>query len=836
MQLNSLPLLLLTLLLAAPVLAVSKEPASWYRPPTLSVMTAFIYEPLKPYTIQEWDKGLGSKFDANQWVADFKEVGATYLIFCDKWIDGFVFHDTKTTAFKSHRDFLREIADACHRGKLPLVLYFNTISDGNPEFDKWAIPDKQGKPITFRPNWPTRYQTLHSPFRQVCIEQVRELMTRYGRIDGMWLDIFSERLNTSSPWVAKAYEAMYGEPFDKASPGRLHEFNARTLESILQELQAIAAKEQPDCVWTFNGSALSMMDSGARARRLCSRLNYGSIEGHNFQANDESARAAWVLPKPIEIGMLLSKSWFTPLEDVAPPASMSEAGAIAATAIAVCQGANVYFALTPSHVGLFGEDLQRAKAVGAWFKKVQPLLGEARPYADVGIVLGTPSADGPGLPGGNPFWRQQLVKSLGAWKQAVAMSDDLARSGLCSQILLDSEQGGNWPASLLQYKAILLPELAVLDEGHAQQLREYVKAGGRLIAFGHSSLLDGKNTEQKDYALSDVFGARYKGQVAFPPIPGNTHVQADSTHSTEHQADNVIDGTATFWCSGGTPMPHWVEIGLAQPVDVAKVELVNPDGGFFQVADADVETYVDANWKTVASVRDASDKVVVFKIDSPVRTDKIRVKILRANYGGHDSVRAAAESIAVLDPAGRNWAIRSIPRLAVSSDETSVQQAMAEGSLSFLPMVATVEATSASVVAAVGNEQHSPAILRNRFGQGEALLLTTGEAALLGDAASWNALRRLAIGERTLSWTSPDRYRLILTEIPAGHALHVIDRQTGDAAYHPADVTITLDASRLGGVKELGLVGGEGTIKFTRDGNVIRFIVRPDPVASIMIR
>ena len=173
-------------------------------------------------------------------MADFKEAGATYLIFYDKWIDGFVFHDTKTTGFKTSRDFVREIADACHRGGLRLVFYYNAVSDGNPEFDEWALRDRRGDPIVFSPNWPTRYQTLHSPFRRISVEQARELLTNYGRVDGLWLDIFGERLNTSSPWTAQAYEKMYGGPFDQGTWANLAEFNARTLAGYLDEVQPIA--------------------------------------------------------------------------------------------------------------------------------------------------------------------------------------------------------------------------------------------------------------------------------------------------------------------------------------------------------------------------------------------------------------------------------------------------------------------------------------------------------------------------------------------------------------------------------------------------------------------
>jgi len=85
---------LLAAVLALADSAFSKQPPAprscWHKAPTLSVMTGFIYQPLKPYTIQQWMENLGNKFDADQWVKDFKEVGASHLVFYDKWIDGLV--------------------------------------------------------------------------------------------------------------------------------------------------------------------------------------------------------------------------------------------------------------------------------------------------------------------------------------------------------------------------------------------------------------------------------------------------------------------------------------------------------------------------------------------------------------------------------------------------------------------------------------------------------------------------------------------------------------------------------------------------------------------------
>jgi hypothetical protein len=80
----------------------------WMKQPTVSIMTGFIYDPRgMPYSIQKWMVNLGDKFNAEQWAKDFKETGATHVVVYDNWVDGLVFHDTRTTNFKTKKDFVR---------------------------------------------------------------------------------------------------------------------------------------------------------------------------------------------------------------------------------------------------------------------------------------------------------------------------------------------------------------------------------------------------------------------------------------------------------------------------------------------------------------------------------------------------------------------------------------------------------------------------------------------------------------------------------------------------------------------------------------------------------
>ena len=697
---------------------VTPDSRCWHQAPMLSIMTGFIYEPLKPYTIQQWMENLGNKFDADQWVKDFKDVGADHVVFYDKWIDGLVFHDTKTTGFKTQRDFVRELAAACQRGGLPLVLYFNAISDGNPEFNQWSLMDKNGKPIVFGYNWPTRYQTLHSPFRQKCLEQVRELMSNYGPIHGIWHDIFHERFNTTSQWTARGYQEMFGEPFGNASGARLAEFNARTLAGYLDEVEAIRRQQrQEQCLFTANGSGSAFLAGGDWTDQVGTRLQYLFNEGHSFQRNETLARMAWALPKPLDINLILNKSWFTPLNDAPPGAKYSDAQAIAATAIAICQGAGVTLALTPGHDGRFGEDLLRAKTIGAWFRNVRPCLIGAQPAADVAIVHGSGAHN---------------------------VSEALARAGVFSRWIAADQ-------SLPDCRAIILPPGRRMDE----RLSRYVNGGGTLITFGN----DGS---------------------------ARVTVKVDSEYSAEFAADGLLDDNPrTAWASGGTPMPHWAEITLPEPVEMQTVELVNRPGTY-QVTDVDIELPDGDGWRVAKSIRDAKESTVIINLETPVKANRVRVKILRELYEGRDRQYADAAAIRILDRTGQDHA------------------------------------------------QNSPAVLRNEVGKGQALLVTS--KSLPDDANFWSSLCKLALGEPAyvVSAAQAQRFRFILTQVRDARVLHVIDANVPARDYQPTSVEISLASQQLGGRTQARLAGSGKALKLSQKDGRPSFVVQPNPVATVV--
>ena len=111
-------------------------------------------------------------FNADQWVAVAKSGGMKYIIFTAKHHDGFCNWFTKTTDHHIgntpfRRDICKELADAARKAGLKIGWYYSPAD--------WKDEDCRD---------PERNVIYQARMK----EQVRELLTRYGKIDLMWFD------------------------------------------------------------------------------------------------------------------------------------------------------------------------------------------------------------------------------------------------------------------------------------------------------------------------------------------------------------------------------------------------------------------------------------------------------------------------------------------------------------------------------------------------------------------------------------------------------------------------------------------------------------------------
>jgi len=114
-------------------------------------------------------------FNAEEWVQTAKDAGAKYIVFLAKHHDGFSLWDTKQSDYcvtgpesPWKVDVLKEIADACHKMDIKLVVYFSSVD--------WYHPDAFNL-------------VTHQKYIDFMHAQLREICTNYGKIDGIWFDM-----------------------------------------------------------------------------------------------------------------------------------------------------------------------------------------------------------------------------------------------------------------------------------------------------------------------------------------------------------------------------------------------------------------------------------------------------------------------------------------------------------------------------------------------------------------------------------------------------------------------------------------------------------------------
>ncbi len=100
--------------------------------------------------------------------------------------------------------------------------------------------------------------------------------------------------------------------------------------------------------------------------------------------------------------------------------------------------------------------------------------------------------------------------------------------------------------NLRKYRAVLLPNTALLSDGQCQQLRDYVRSGGSLLATFETSLYTERNERRANFGLSDVFGIKRTGDIAAPIGNSNPFLAR-----IERQHEILEGFSNTDWIPGG---------------------------------------------------------------------------------------------------------------------------------------------------------------------------------------------------------------------------------------------------------------------------------------------
>jgi hypothetical protein len=134
--------------------------------------------------------------------------------------------------------------------------------------------------------------------------------------------------------------------------------------------------------------------------------------------------------------------------------------------------------------------------------KNESYLRNIAPMARVGMVF---SEQNPNY--GSKSWQQKSGDhSLGMYH---ALIENRIPFEMVNASLLDAEH-------LKPYKLLVLPNISTLSDQQCDQLREFAKSGGSIVATYETSLYDETGKQRNDFGLNDLFGVSFDQKVEGP--------------------------------------------------------------------------------------------------------------------------------------------------------------------------------------------------------------------------------------------------------------------------------------------------------------------------------
>lgn len=126
-----------------------------------------------------------TQFDAHAWVSMAKNAGMKYITLITRHHDGFSMWDTKYSDFNImntpyHKDVVKMIVDECHKQHMKIFLYYSLLDWRRDDYSWWTGRTGKGTGRTVKGDW--------NDYISFMKNQLTELLTNYGKIDGIWFD------------------------------------------------------------------------------------------------------------------------------------------------------------------------------------------------------------------------------------------------------------------------------------------------------------------------------------------------------------------------------------------------------------------------------------------------------------------------------------------------------------------------------------------------------------------------------------------------------------------------------------------------------------------------
>lgn len=371
----------------------------------------------------------------------------------------------------------------------------------------WAWTNEAGGEQRFFGKW--HVMCLDSPYRQLVLAMMDEIFARY-EVDELFLDIFGIQFATyartgvnpfcfckytEEAWAKEFPGDPYREGF-KTHEGwerRFRWHQRRSMTDMLDEIVAVARKHRPNLLVSLNGGPESFPDE------IMQRVSFIYAEPLDC-------------PTGIALGSILMRGWgranyqagvFTEYgySDMYP----GDLARVQANALIVQNARTFFVGNAPVLSGIDGQGFSNrwfAVATDTWadVKSVDCLLGSGlKPLLSTAVLLSEGTR--------REFEADKRPQDFR--RSTLGALETMTFAGRPVESLPDFKLQ---PEVLNQFEALVLPEVSVLSTAQAETIRQWVRAGGTLIASFRCGLLDENRKQRENFALADVFGVDYAGE------------------------------------------------------------------------------------------------------------------------------------------------------------------------------------------------------------------------------------------------------------------------------------------------------------------------------------
>ena len=133
------------------------------------------------------------RYDPERWMSAARSAGFTYAVLTTKHHDGYTlwpsrYGDFGTQTAMGGRDMLQPYVDACRKSGLKVGFYFSFADLHYPGFPVGDVDFDFMKRGQYAPISEAEDERRFQEFYAFTRGQIRELLTRYGKIDLLWFD------------------------------------------------------------------------------------------------------------------------------------------------------------------------------------------------------------------------------------------------------------------------------------------------------------------------------------------------------------------------------------------------------------------------------------------------------------------------------------------------------------------------------------------------------------------------------------------------------------------------------------------------------------------------